>query len=394
VRVTIVSRIYAPETAAASTYLAAVAEAFAERGHDVTVMTVRPPSTLPFDDSAHRIRIRRARVLRDAHGYVRGYFPYLSFDLPLFFRLLFSRRADLYFVEPPPTTGMVVRVVSFLRRTPFVYRAADLWSDAAATVTSSALVLRLLRTVEVGVLRASKMSFAASPGLLARMREIGVSSPAMVAGSGADTEVYRYDPAVERTGKPYFIYAGTYSEWQGASVLVEGFADFIADHPEFRLVYIGSGSDRALLEERSRSLGLSTVEFLEPVPGPALNVLLNNAVASVASLRPGMGYDYAFPSKIFTSLAAGCPVIFAGVGPTVPFLRQAASNVTVGEAVDYDANEVSAAMRRIAETRASPVARRRLSEWARQHHSLAATCDKVVSACEAVLTPSRRGKAT
>lgn len=389
-RVTIVSRIYAPETAAASTYLAAVAESFAERGHDVTVMTVRPPKTIPYDDSVNGIRIRRAPVLRDEHGYVRGYLSYLSFDVPLFFRLLFSRRADLYFVEPPPTTGVVVWMVSFLRRTRFVYRAADLWSDAAATVTSSGLVLRLLRAFETGVLRASTMSFAASQGLLERMREIGISSPAMVAGSGADTEVYRYDSAVARTDEPYFIYAGTFSEWQGASVFVEGFAKFVADHPDFRLIYIGSGSDRALLQERSRSLGVSTVEFREPVPGPALNVLLNNAVASVASLRPGMGYDYAFPSKILTSLAAGCPVIFAGVGPTVPFLREAAINATVGEAVEYDADEVSAAMRRIVEAPASPVARRRLSEWTREHHSLSSTCGKVVSACEEILAQSRQ----
>ncbi|MDO5500237.1 MAG: hypothetical protein Q4F67_11230 [Propionibacteriaceae bacterium] len=34
-------------------------------------------------------------------------------------------------VEPPPTTGLVVRVACALRRTPYVYYAADLWSVAA-----------------------------------------------------------------------------------------------------------------------------------------------------------------------------------------------------------------------------------------------------------------------
>lgn len=391
-KITIVSRIYAPETAAASTYLAAVAKAFADRDHRVTVITARPPKGLDLHEPGH-IRIRRAPVLRDAHGYVRGYIPYLSFDVPLFFRLLFSRRADLYFVEPPPTTGLVVRMVSFLRRTPFVYRAADLWSDAATTVTSSGIVLRGLRAVELGTLRASRMSFAASPGLLERMREIGVSSPAIVAGSGADTQVYRFDPSVPPADCPYFVYAGTYSEWQGAAVLIDGFAKFAADHPTYRLIFIGSGSERTLLEERSRRLGLTSVEFREPVPGPALNVLLNQAVASVASLRPGMGYDYAFPSKIFTALAAGCPVIFSGVGPTAPFMREAANEVGVGEAVDYDADQVSAAMCRIADLPSSADARRRLSDWTHEHHSLAATCERVVSACEQIEARSRIRKA-
>src|SRR3546814_10831501 len=38
------------------------------------------------------ILVRRARVLRDAAGYVRGYLQYMSFDIPLAVRLLLARR--------------------------------------------------------------------------------------------------------------------------------------------------------------------------------------------------------------------------------------------------------------------------------------------------------------
>src|SRR5660397_159628 len=129
--------------------------------------------------------------------------------------------------------------------------------------------------VELWALRGSRMSFAASGGLLDRMRELGIESPGIVAGHGADTESYRYEDQGEPSEGPYFVYGGTYSEWQGAVVFVDAFARFAADRPDYRLVFIGNGLDRALLEARVAALGLTSVEFRNPVPGPVLNRLLN-----------------------------------------------------------------------------------------------------------------------
>ena len=142
-RVTLVSRIYRPEPAAASQFLGAVADALAEDGDDVTVLTARPPRRMAVPSS--RERVKTFPVLRDRDGYVRGYLPYLSFDVPLAFRLLFARRPDVVFVEPPPTTGAVVRAICALRRVPYVYDAADVWSDAANMATGSSLVITVLR---------------------------------------------------------------------------------------------------------------------------------------------------------------------------------------------------------------------------------------------------------
>src|SRR5690606_13318388 len=111
-------------------FLENCARAFADAGWDVRVLTTTYLDA-PHHSSQAGIEVRRAPAIRNAAGYIRGYVSYLSFDLPLFFRLLFMRRADLILVEPPPTTGAIVRVAAWLRRIPYVYDAADLWSDAA-----------------------------------------------------------------------------------------------------------------------------------------------------------------------------------------------------------------------------------------------------------------------
>lgn len=376
-RIVIVSRIFAPEISAASGLLRSWAEEFRDRGHDVTVVTAKPPRGMEVDDPPG-VTVRRAAVKRDRQQYVRGYLSYLSFDIPLFFRLVFSRRADLYVVEPPPTTVAVVRVVSSLRRTPYVVDAADLWGDAAAMVTSSRVVLGTLRRLERWALNGARWLFAAHQPLVSRFRDVGITAPATAIGFGASTADFSYLPADTAPHPPLFVYAGTHSEWHGAGVFVDAFAQIVDREPGARLLFVGNGEERDLLRAQARRLGIGDhVEFHAPIPPSELNVLFSQSTVSLASLRPGQGYDYAFTTKIYSSLAAGCPVIFAGVGPTAPFLRDA-DNRDVGVAVDYDVSAVATAMESAASAPLTPEARKRLAAWTSERYSLAHIARTVV----------------
>jgi glycosyltransferase involved in cell wall biosynthesis len=376
-RAIIVSRIFGPEVSAAAGILRSWARAFQSAGLDVQVVTTDPPRGMTISDP-EGIRVRRAPVLRDRQQYVRGYLSYLSYDIPLFFRLLFGPRADLYVVEPPPTTVAVVRVVGWLRRTPYVVRAADLWSDAAAMVTDSKFVLGALRRVEVWGLSGARRLFAAHAPLVARFREVGIDTPTTAIGFGADTDAFHYQAQPEPAA-PVFVYPGTYSEWHGAGIFIEAFAALLPRHPGSRLHFIGNGEERTALRARAGELGLSeSVDFHTPIPPAELAPILSGATASLASLKPGQGYDYAFTTKVYSSLAAGCPVIFAGVGPTGPFLRSADSP-DVGVAVDYDVAAVTAAMEAAIASPLSPKRRARLSAWTSERYSLTAIAERVVA---------------
>jgi len=399
-RVIIASRIFSPEPSAASFMLDAIARRFRDEGHDVTVLTTRPPAGIAASN-IHGITIKRARVRRDRQGYVRGYLSYLSYDVPLAFRLLATRRADLYVVEPPPTTGAVIRVMAALLRRPYVYDAADLWSDAAQMVTSSRLVIGLLRATELFAIRGAAHAFAISTGLIERLDELNVHTPTTAIGFGVDAGAFHFQPAgevpatpaqqVDVPTAPYLIYPGSYSEWHGAGIFVEAFALLRAEHPELRLLFVGNGADRPALERRCAELGLAPdrVEFREPIEAPRLNTLLANAVVSLASLKPGQGYDYAFTTKIYSSLAAGCPVVFSGTGPTVPFIADADREQAVGVAVPYDVESVAGALR--AAIASAPPARQRqsLSDWARERFSIERAAAIVVTTSVEVVAEHR-----
>lgn len=385
-RVVIATRIYRPEPSAASLYLGTVADALTASGHEVEVLTAKP---LPGQGEASRgERVKTFPVLRDANGYVRGYVQYMSFDIPLAFRLLFARRPGVVFVEPPPTTGAVVRVVCALRGIPYVYDAADVWSDAAGQATSSGLVVRVLRWLERFAMRGATELVTISQGVVDRVRELGVLTPIDVTGFGADTSVFGYrDAEIEKL----FIYAGTYTGLHGADILIDAFARFSETHPGYRLRFIGNGTEQATMRERAAELGIEgTVEFVEPVPAAELSPQLSGALASLATLKPGGGYEYAFTSKAYSSLAAGCPVIFAGPGPTGPFMLEAAKEVPVGAAVAYDADAIADALRSAAEAPLSPAERLRVAEWTSEHHSMRAVAARVAARILAVGTASRR----
>ena len=372
-RIAIVSRIYRPEPAAASFFLGAVSDALGARGHDVEVLTVTPPPGLGGGSRGERVRT--FPVLRDASGYVRGYLQYMSFDIPLAFRLLTLRRPDAVFVEPPPTTGAVVRVICALRRIPYVYDAADIWSDAASQATDSSLVVRVLRWLERFAMRGATNLVTISQGVVDRIRALDISSPIAVTGFGADTSVFHYAPA---DTEPVFIYAGSYTGLHGADVLIDAFAQFCHTHPGYRLRFIGNGTEQEPMRARAEELGIAdAVEFLESVPAAELQPQLTAALCSLATLNPDGGYEYAFTSKIYSSLAAGCPAIFSGPGPTAPFLHEAAQHVRAGVAVDYDPAQIADAMRGIADRPLSPEERRAVSEWAGEEHSMSAVAGRV-----------------
>lgn len=346
-RVVIASRIFAPEPAAASFRLAALASALADEGFDVEVLTARLPRGGPSDASSdERIRIKRSPVLRDARGAVRGYLPYLSFDLPLIGRVLTTPRADAYVVEPPPTTGLAVMVAAALRRRPFVYYAADVLSDAAGSAGSPRIVVTAVRWMERVVWRRATRVLSVSPSVTTRLRQLGVPAGKIAqVGNGVDVKVFRADGPTVSSTTPYVLYAGTASEVHGAAV----FIDALADVHGVRMVFVGSGSEIEALRERAREVAPGRVDFYPTTSAKDVARWLRGAAVAVASVKPTGGYEFAFPTKLYAAAACGTPVLFSGDGPGLEFAR----SLPLGRAVAHDSTMVARAIEELVALRST-----------------------------------------
>lgn len=381
-RISLVTRIFSPEPGAASFRLSAVARSCAEKSHAVTVFTSSPPPGLQTVNELDEpgITVRRARVLRDSAGYVRGYLQYMSFDIPLALRLIASRRADVVLVEPPPTTGAVVRLVCALRRIPYAYYAADIWSDASQTAGAPGLVVTFVRWLERFAMRGAQLVLSVSDGVTQRLRELGVTANVRTVGNGSDLTAFSPEGPTQRMSAPYFIYTGTASEVHGARIFVDAFRKVRRDHPEAVLVYVGQGSDFPAITDSAESMADGAIHVLPRTSPAEIARWLRGATAALASVKPGVGYDFAFPTKMYAATSCGTPVIYAGMGPGRDFIDE----VGYGIASDYDVDSVAAAMRDMLDTTITASDRDRAAAWARENVNITAVAARVRGALESI----------
>lgn len=380
-RVAVVSRLFAPEPAAAAFRLAAVVDEFVARGVEVDVLTSRYAGA-PRAEQRGSLRIRRAPVKRSRDGSVRGYLSYLSFDLPLLFRLMVVRSPDVVLVEPPPTTGLVAVIVCSLRRVPLVWYAADVWSDAAAITGAPRFITRALARVEAWVMRRAAAVLAVSEGVADRVHSLS-GRTAVVVGNGVDTSVFALAPAhgSEEPSRT-FVYAGTSSEFQGAGIFLDALRVARSRHQDARLVILGGGQDLDALTHGSAAFEPGTVTVLSRQSPDVAARYLAQAVASLASIVPDVGYDFAVPTKIFASAACGTPVIFAG--PDAAAARVVRS-APFGWAVAYDAESIGHAMIDAIDSRERLTkGGAELAEWAERTGSLGSVARRVADTVEAV----------
>ncbi|WP_199430654.1 glycosyltransferase family 4 protein [Qaidamihabitans albus] len=366
-KVVLVTRLFAPEVAAAAFRLKALADGLAAAGHQVTVLTTTPPKTAQpqeFGDYS----VHRWPVLRDKGGNVRGYVQYASFDAPLVARLLL-RSADVVVSEPPPSTGVVTAMVCLLKRTPFYYYAADIWSDALAAIDAPKVVTGIMRALERFALRRARGVIAVSEGVAERVRALGVAPERVeVVANGVDTGTFRpvSGPPVPED-VPYFAYTGTMSEWQGSDIFVRALPIVLRKHPKVRLRFFGQGAAESSLRELAAELAPDNVEFGGVVPPPEAARWLSGATGALVSIVPGQGYDFAKPTKIYAAAACGTPVLFAGVGASSELIREK----SLGLVAEYTPESVAERMIELLDGYARDDAH--LVNWVQDNASLATT---------------------
>lgn len=369
-KVVLATRLFAPEVAAAAFRLKALADGLAAEGHQVTVLTTRPPKTAApqgFPDYT----VRRWPVLRDAGGNVRGYVQYASYDAPLLPRLLLTS-ADVVVAEPPPTTGVVTALVCGLKRTPYFYYAADIWSDALAAIDAPKPVTGFMRALERFALGRARGVISVSDGVADRVEALGVPAERIkVAANGVDTSVFQPVSAetVAAQGEaPYFAYTGTMSEWQGSEVFLRALPTVLSKYPNVRLKFFGQGSAEQELRRIAGEIAPDNVDFGGVVPPADAAKWISGATGALVSIVPGIGYDFAKPTKIYAAAACGTPVLFAGVGAGAQLINDNSLGLVADE---FTPESVAAQM--IAMLDGYAPDRAHLVDWVQENASLATT---------------------
>ena len=109
-------------------------------------------------------------------------------------------------------------------------------------------------------------------------------------------------------------FVGTLKPWHGLPTLLEAMALMLADDPSYRLLLVGDGPQREVLQTQADRLGISAaIELTGAVEPVAIPAQLHRMQVAVAPYPAG-GDFYFSPLKLQEYLAAGLPTVASAVG--------------------------------------------------------------------------------
>jgi len=322
-RALMVTQCYHPELIGSGPYCTDLAEWLRDRGVAVEVLTSRPqyPRAAAFPDytngSHDREIVADVPVLRLKTRPRRGTTAWERICSETSF-LLGGVRALL--------AGAVVRRTTVIAFCPSILAALlgwlatrrggrsvavvhDIQSGLAGglALVTKAPALRFLRFAERVILNRADLVIVLSEEMRQELLKIGIRRPIEVLPNWIDGTKIRPLPRPEGA-PPTVLYSGNLGRKQGLLQVLDMAARLAQDMPEARIVIRGDGWERERLVAEAQRRGLVNVVFEALRPAAALCEALAEGDVHLVPLDP-QAVNFAVPSKIFTTMAAGRPFV-------------------------------------------------------------------------------------
>jgi glycosyltransferase involved in cell wall biosynthesis len=388
VKIVYLSQYFPPEMGAPAARVSELSRRWAERGHDVVVLTSfpnHPTGVVPPEYRGHlrlREQVGDVEVLRTFvyatpnKGVVRRGLAYLSFATSALLLGGLDRRvrdADVIVATSPQFLCAVAGwALSRLTRTPFVLEIRDLWPQSIVEVgvlPDTHPAIAAMRSVESFLYRAADLLVGVTDSFADVWRAAGVD-PAKIRVIKNGVDLQRFtprdpDPAVrDALGIPRdaFVvsYIGTHGLAHKLEVLLD-VADRLRHRADIRFVFVGEGAQRARLVEMAQQRGCANVQFVGERPRDEIPGLLAASDLIAVVLKRSPLFHHVLPSKMFEIMGAARPILLGVQGEAQRVLEAADAGWAV------PAEDVDAMVEAIEAAAADPAECRRRAESGRRY---------------------------
>ncbi|MCF2908847.1 glycosyltransferase family 4 protein [Pseudoalteromonas sp. DL2-H2.2] len=248
-----------------------------------------------------------------------------------FFRFAFkammkakSIKGDVVFATSTPLTIALPGVFAAKsNKIPMIFEVRDLWPELpiAMGALNNPVAQWCAHKLEKWAYKNSKAVIALSPGMKEGVVRAGYpESNVAVIPNSSDNKEFLYsetDAAKFRAKRPWLgnrpllVYTGTFGKINGVAYMAELAKALLSINSEIRILLVGSGFDKELVESRASELNvLGNNLFLEDrLPKKEMPALLSAANMSACLFidMPEMQPNSA--NKFFDALASGTPVL-------------------------------------------------------------------------------------
>ncbi len=347
------TQYYPPEVGAAQTRLHNIAKGLRKLGHEVRVITAMPNypkgEVLPnyqglryFREVIDGIPVERTWIVPTRDIGMRRLLSYASFQWSSFWPLLRAARKwkpNYILVESPPLfLGLSAIALKRLVKVPFIFNIADLWPDWAVEMgllRKGSLYYAIARWLENWIYRESMwINIVVLEMQKALEAKRVLEEKILFLPNGVDTELFSPEPRPLKSalaqelydryqGKHLVLYAGTHGKYHGLEVAIEA-AKLLEPRGDIQFLFVGDGAEKQHLMEYSQERRAGNVEFREPVPPQVVAELLQ-----ISSIALSVIQIPTRAAKVFPAMAAGKPVVYAGIGEGADLIRKAQAGLVV-----------------------------------------------------------------
>lgn len=319
--------------------------ACAAAGINVTVITAEPSRGVP-EALHHRYKHLRTERTHGGHVEIRRFPMFREKRHPLLKALRFllcqlaqyriavrqkdaegrrpatgRRFADLVVADStPPTQGFLAALIAKKLNIPFVYWLLDIFPDSlvsAGLIKKGSLIYRIGRKIEAFTYRSADMVIVLSESFRQNLLSKGVPPDKLVViPTWVDTDIVKPVPRAQnrlfdalelpRDGL-YITYAGNFGATQGLETVLRA-ASLLKNSPDILFLLFGSGVMEEKLRQLAETLGLTNIRFFPLQPTSRVAEVYSLGDASLVVCKKGAS-ESAVPSKTWSILAAGCPVL-------------------------------------------------------------------------------------
>ena len=231
--------------------------------------------------------------------------------------------------SPPPLISISGWLIAKIKGAQLVYDVRDIWPDVALEMGSfseGSLFCRVFRWITDFMYRKADLITTVSPGKVSKLRnnlDARSRDKVRLISNGYDLRndlENRNGDAVARFGiedKFTCVYIGNVGLAQGLDSLLDIAAN--TAHRDVQFLIFGNGAEKEVLESKAKERGLDSVHFCGSLPHAQVAPVLSAAKISYIPLKNSNMKD-SVPTKLYESLALGCPVLLAAAGDAADIL--------------------------------------------------------------------------
>jgi glycosyltransferase involved in cell wall biosynthesis len=300
------------------------------RGHQVTMVCGsygggETGLTQPFARGARRGQVDGIDIIEfdlsysNSDGFLKRTLTFLMFAMRSV-GLVFTEHYDLVFATTTPLTAGIPGIFArWLRGKPFVFEVRDLWPELprAMGAIRNPVVLWAMSVLEWVSYRSAHRLIGLSPGIVEGIAHRGVPPHRiLMVPNGCDLDLFGSSPEPWRplsiaSADLMAVFAGTHGMANGLDAVLDAAAELKRrGRGDIKLLLIGQGKLKPVLQARAQREGLDNVVFHEPVNKARLAGLMAATDLGLQILDNVPAFYYGTsPNKFFDYIAAGLPVL-------------------------------------------------------------------------------------